>query len=153
MLAPRLAMLTKGTAWHQVKNLDATKLMEPETGVKTLLKAISTWEEAEELQVYEKFERALYKTTQRQDESTQSYVNRLAVAFNEIDTRSVQDVRAFILLRQSALSVEDKKKVITMIGNDMTPTKVEASMRQLSTKVLMGQPEGRKKVYPINMVE
>ena len=59
MLAPRLAMLTKGTAWHQVKNLDATKLMEPETGVKTLLKAISTWEEAEELQVYEKFERAL----------------------------------------------------------------------------------------------
>ena len=72
MLAPRLAMLTKGTAWHQVKNLDATKLMEPETGVKTLLKAISTWEEAEELQVYEKFERALYKTTQRQDESTQS---------------------------------------------------------------------------------
>lgn len=83
----------------------------------TLLSAISTWEGAEELQVYEKFERVLYKTTQHPDETTQSYVNRLAVAFNEIDGRAVKDFRAFILLRQSALSVEDKKKVISMVGH------------------------------------
>ena len=100
MLAPRLAMLMKGTAWAQVKGLDAEKLMDPTTGVKTLMSAISTWEEAEELQVYEKFERALYRTTQRADETTQSYVNRLAVAFNEVDGKSVKDFRAFILLRQ-----------------------------------------------------
>ena len=44
-------------------------------------------------------------------------MNRLAVAFNEIDGRAVKDFRAFILLRQSALSVEDKKKVISMVGH------------------------------------
>ena len=57
MLAPRLSMLMKGTAWAQVKGLDAEKLMDSANGIKTLLSAISTWEEAEELQVYEKFEK------------------------------------------------------------------------------------------------
>ena len=91
MLAPRLAMLTKGTAWAQVKGLAPEKLMDPSTGVKTLLAALATWEEAEELQVYEKFEKALYRTVQPQDETAQSYVNRLSVAFNEIDSRTVND--------------------------------------------------------------
>ena len=100
MLAPRLAMSTKGTAWAQVRTIDAAKLMDPENGVKTLLQAISTWEEAGQLQVYEKFEKALYKTMQRPDESIQSYVNRLAAAFNEIDTKAVQDFQAFVRLRQ-----------------------------------------------------
>lgn len=71
MLAPRLAMLTKGTAWAQVKSLAPEKLMDPNTGVKTLLAALATWEEAEELQVYEKFEKALFRTVQRQDETTE----------------------------------------------------------------------------------
>ena len=51
MLAPRLAMLTKGTAWAQVRTIDAAKLMDPENRVKKLLQAISAWEGAEELQV------------------------------------------------------------------------------------------------------
>jgi hypothetical protein len=33
-----------------VKGLDAEKLMDSANGIKTLLSAISTWEEAEELQ-------------------------------------------------------------------------------------------------------
>eukprot|EP00435_Cladocopium_sp_Y103_P013215 s1548_g3.t1 len=44
-LAPRLAMLCKGTAWSQVRQLDAKKLIQPETGVEYLLKALSAWEE------------------------------------------------------------------------------------------------------------
>eukprot|EP00435_Cladocopium_sp_Y103_P044402 s835_g12.t1 len=123
MLAPRLAMLMKGTAWAQVKHLDSEKLMDPTTGVQTLMAAISTWEEAEELQVYEKFERALYRTVQRSDETTQSYVNRLAVAFNEVDGKAMGDFKAFVLLRQSVLNVEDKKKVITMVGDKLSPEK------------------------------
>ena len=153
MLAPRLAMLMKGTAWAQVRGLDAEKLMDATSGIQTLLSAISTWEEAEELQVYEKFEKVLYKTTQRPDETTQSYVNRLAVAFNEVEGRAVKDFRAFIMLRQSALSVEDKKKVISMVGDTLSPEKVEGAMRQLSTRILMGQSDGKKKVYPLNHVE
>lgn len=49
MLAPRLAMLCKGTAWAQVRALDSTKLTDGETGVKHLLEALSSWQETSEL--------------------------------------------------------------------------------------------------------
>ena len=48
MLAPRLAMLMKGTAWAQIKNADAQKLADPTEGIKVILAAVSTWEEAAE---------------------------------------------------------------------------------------------------------
>ena len=153
MLAPRLAMLMKGTAWAQVKTLDPSKLLDATNGVKTLLGAISSWEEAEELQVYDKFEKALYRTIQKSDESTQSYVNRLGVAFHDLGDMTIKDVRAFIQLRQSSLSVEDKKKVIAMVGHPLTFEAVEKAMRQLSTKILVGQQDGKRKVYPVNYVD
>jgi hypothetical protein len=112
MLAPRLAMLMKGTAWAQVKLIDPSKLTDPDNGIKALLQAISTWEETEEMQLYDKFEKAMFRTTQRTDETTQSYVNRLSVSFHEFGTLTVKDIKAFIVLRQSSLSVEDKKRVL-----------------------------------------
>ena len=129
MLAPRLAMLLKGTAWAQVRAMNTEKLVDPENGVTALLQAISTWEEAEEMQLYDKFEKALYRTTQKSDESTQSFVNRMSVAFHELGDTAVQDIRAFILLRQASLSTEDKKRVLTMVGSPLKPDKVEQAMR------------------------
>ncbi|CAL1145947.1 unnamed protein product [Cladocopium goreaui] len=153
MLAPRLAMMMKGTAWAQVKQLDTEQLLDPDKGVQVLLTAISKWEEAEEMQLYDKFERALYKTTQRSDETTQSFVNRMSVSFHELGSLTVKDIRAFILLRQSALSVEDKKRVLSMAGNPLKSEEVEKAMRQLSTRVLVGQTDGKRKVYPVNYLE
>ena len=153
MLAPRLAMLMKGTAWAQVKLIDPSKLTDPDNGIKALLQAISTWEETEEMQLYDKFEKAMFRTTQRTGETTQSYVNRLSVSFHELGTLTVKDIKGFIVLRQSSLSVEDKKRVLTMAGDPLTQEGVEKAMRQLSTKVLVGQRESRKKVYPVNYIE
>ena len=98
MLASRLAMQCKGTAWAQVKEVDPTALTDPVSGAKVLLQALSSWDEAAELQTYEKFEKALFRVQQRQDETTMSYVKRLAVAakkkvypvnFMEDDTEEV----------------------------------------------------------------
>lgn len=144
MLAPRLAMLMKGTAWAQVRALSIEKMTDGGNGVTVLLQAISTWEEAEEMQLYDKFEKALYHTTQRSDETTQSFVNRMSVSFHELGETSVQDIRAIIMLRQASLSTEDKKRVLTMVGSPLEPGKVERAMRQLSTKVLVGQSDGKK---------
>ena len=113
MLAPRLAMLCRGTAWGQVKSLPAASLVDETNGVKNLLAALSTWEESSEMRTFELFERAIYKTTQRPDESSLSFVNRLQVAFNELGSTTIDEMRAFLLLRQSALTSEDKKKVLT----------------------------------------
>jgi len=153
MLAPRLAMLMKGTAWAQIKGSEAALLSDPEKGVDVLLASVATWEENSELQTYDKFERALYKVIQRNDETTLSYVNRLNVAFTELGKVDIADMRAFILLRQSALLAEDKKKVITLTGGELTAKKVEGAMRSLSTKVLGGQTDQKKKTYPINFVD
>eukprot|EP00435_Cladocopium_sp_Y103_P064317 s200_g26.t1 len=84
MLAPRLAMLMKGTAWAQIKLADAPSLADPVKGIEVLLAAVATWEEAAEHQTYEKFEKALYKVMQKSDESVMSYVNRMTVAFQEL---------------------------------------------------------------------
>ena len=153
MLAPRLALQCKGTAWSQVRAIDASKLTNPETGYKVLLKALETWEDAEELQTFDRFEKAFYRVVQKTDESAMSFVNRINVAFEEVGSETtVQQVRAFVMLRQSALTVEDKKRVVSMAGN-YDPSAVEKAMRSLSTKVLGQTDVGRKKVYPANFVE
>ena len=155
MLAPRLAMLCKGTAWAQVRMIPAEKLTDPDTGVRTLLNALSTWQETAEMQTYEKFEKAMYRVTQKQDESLVSYVNRLAVAFTDLgEDTTISSLKAFVLLRQSVLSGEDKKKILTMTGGVMDVQRVETSMRALSTKILLGPGDATKrKVYPLNHVD
>ena len=153
MLAP-IAMACKGTAWSQVKLIEAGKLTDPEQGVEVLLKALSSWDEAAELQTYERFEKAIYKVMQKNDESTMSFVNRLAVAFHELgDKVTVKELQAFILLRQSSLTSGDKRKVITLSGGTMEVNKIEQSMRTLSTKILTSGSEMKKRVYPANYVE
>ena len=153
MLAPRLAMLCKGTAWGQVKALDASSLTDKNEGVKNLLKALASWEESAEMKTYELFEKALYKTNQKADESTTSFVNRLQVAMDELGTVDVKQFHAFLLLRQSALGLEDRKRVLTMTAGDMKVSKVEQAMRTLATNVLSAGAEPKKRVYPTNYVE
>ncbi|CAE7342468.1 unnamed protein product, partial [Symbiodinium pilosum] len=154
MLAPRLAMLCKGTAWAQVKTLDAAKLTDPDKGVDELLQALASWDEAAELQTYDKCEKALYRIHQKNDETTMSYVNRLAVAFHEMgEALTVKELKAFILLRQSALTSEDKRKVITLSGGTLDAARIEQAMRTLSTKVLTTGNEVKKRIYPANFVD
>ena len=153
-LAPRLAMLCKGTAWSQVRALDPEKLTHPTDGIKVLLQALSSWEESEEMATYEKFEKVMYRISQKSDESTTSFVNRLGVAFAELgDTVTVKDFHAFVLLRQSCLSVDDKKKILTMTGGKMETKLIDQAMRSLATRVLTSASDPKKKVYPVNFSE
>ena len=153
-LAPRLAMLCKGTAWSQVRQLDPKKLTKADSGVEYLLAALSAWEETSEMKTYELFERALYKVVQKSDEASHSFSLRLQAAFNEIgDDVTVKQMQAFVMLRQSGLSSEDKKKILTMTGGKLDLTAVDQAMRSLSTRVLMGPGETKKKIYPINFSE
>eukprot|EP00435_Cladocopium_sp_Y103_P011835 s4451_g3.t1 len=153
-LAPTLAMLCKGTAWSQVRMLDPAKLTQPETGVSYLLDALSTWEETSELQTYELFEKAIYKVTQKPDEAAHSFTLRMQAAFNEIgDKATLKEMQAFVLLRQSCLSNEDKKRVLSMSQGQLSLKEVEKAMRALSTRVLLGAGEPKKKIYPTNYTE
>jgi len=153
-LAPRLAMMCRGTAWSQVRQLDPTKLTDPDAGVNYLLDALSMWEETSELKTFELFEKALYKVVQKNDEANHSYALRLQAAFNDLgDKVSVKDMQAFVLLRQSGLTNEDKKRVLSMTQGKLDIKEVEKAMRSLSTRVLFSSGDVRKKVYPTHYVE
>ena len=153
-LAPRLAMMCKGTAWSQVRNLDPSKLLDGANGVNYLLEVLSTWEETSELKTFELFEKALYRITQKNDEATHSFSLRLNAAFDDLGGQvTVKDMQAFVMLRQSALSNEDKKKVLAMTNGEIKLKGVEQAMRTLSTKVLFGTGEVKKKIYPTNYVD
>ena len=100
-------MVCKGTAWGQVKRIDPAKLTDGDNGVATLLAALSSWEETAEMKTYEQFEKAMYRITQKSDESTASYVNRMEVAFHDVGDSTTLGVK-----------------------------EVENAMRTLSTKIL-----------------
>ena len=57
------------------------------------------------------------------------------------------------MLRQSGLSSEDKKKILTMTNGKLDLTAVDQAMRSLSTRVLMGPGESKKKNSPISFSE
>ena len=111
MLAPRLAMLCKGNAWAQVKTLDAAKLTDPEKGVDELLQALASWGEAANLQTYDKCAKALCRIQQKNNETTMSYVNRLAVAFHEMgEALTVKELKAFHLAPTERLDLRGQAK-------------------------------------------
>ena len=154
LLAPRLAMLCKGTAWSQVKMIEAGKLTDKAEGVNVLLSALSNWEESSELKTFELFEKCLYKVIQKPDETAHSYAMRLQAAFNDLgDQVTVKQMQAFVLLRQSATNNEDKKRVLAMTDGQLAVNRVEQAMRTLSTKVLLSGQDVKKKVYPTNYIE
>ena len=118
-------------------------LTDPAKGVEALLAALSPWQETAEMQKYEKFEKALHKVTQKNDESFLSYANRLQVAFQELGEQATVKY----------LLVEDRKRVIAMTDGTLDQTKIDKAIRTLSTKVLVGNDSIKRKVYPANFVE
>ena len=147
-------MLCEGTAWSQVRQIDPKKLTDPNDGVEHLLNALSSWEETTELKTFELFEKALYKATQQNDEASHSYVLRLQAAFDDLgDKATLQEMQASILLRQSGLTNEDKKRALSMTNGELNLKSIEQAMRKLSTRVLFSAGETKKKIYPTNYVE
>ena len=63
---------------------------------------------------YDLSEKALYTTVQRPHETNDSYLNRHDISFEELITKEVklEEIHAYVLIRQSALSPEDRKKII-----------------------------------------
>ena len=115
-LAPRAALQCKGSAFQKVVRIQPDKLKVNElSGVQLLVSTLGgVWGKTTLEDKYEKFERAIYGLSQRSDESNESYMARHEIVFEDMISQgaSLSDVRAYILLRNSALSAEDKKRVV-----------------------------------------
>ena len=96
----------------------------------------------------------MYKVVQKPDEAAHSYSLRMQAAFNDLgDKATIKEMQAFVILRQSCLNNEDKKRALAMSNGKLEVHPIEQAMRTLSTRVLLGAGEQKKKIYPTNFVE
>eukprot|EP00435_Cladocopium_sp_Y103_P031951 s274_g8.t1 len=113
LLAPRAAMLCEGSAFKKIMRLDVAKLkVNSVDGVKLLVTSLGgIWGKSKFEEKFERFERALYSTSQRADETHESYLARHDYQFEELLQLGVgfAEMRAYVLLRNSGLHAEDKR--------------------------------------------
>ena len=160
-LAPRAALLVEGTAFKKVARLDPAKLrVNDQTGIALLVDAMGgSWGATELEERYEFFEKALYGTVQRSDESHDSFLSRMEASFVELLNRGtkLEEVQAYVLLRQSLLSAEDKKRILLEHSGELKYNPVVKSYRLLGSKFfseVQGNRQGAKtKVYDVNVSE
>ena len=79
------------------------------------------WGKTELERGYSNAEKALFQCSQQSDESHDSYLARADVLWTRLMTQklSLDDLQAYVTLRGSALSSEDKKRVIIDSDNSL----------------------------------
>ena len=108
---------------------------------------------------YEFFEKAIYSTTQRHDESNDSYISRMEGYFTELIARktSLEEIQAYVLLRLSTLPSEDKKKILLEPGGKLSYQPVAKSLRLIGSKFFhefqTGKASTKTKVYDTMFTE
>ena len=88
---------------------------------------------------FEVVEKALFRGTQKADETSDSYLSRCDVIWTELVAKKIdiKEIQAYILLRGSKLSSEDKKRVLVESGAEsgatLTVKSVEAAIRMIGS--------------------
>ena len=160
-LAPRAALLVEGTAFKKIARIPPAKLKVKSTdGVAAIVEAIGgSWGSTELEERYEYFEKSLYGTIQRSDESHDSFLSRMEANFVELLSRNttLEEVQAYVLLRQSTLSAEDKKRILLEHEGELKYQPVVKSFRLLGSKFFnefqSGRASQKTKVYDANVLE
>ena len=161
-LAPRAALLCEGSAFQKLIRIDAAKLKtNDKKGVELLVSTLGgVWGKTVLENKYERFEKAIYATNQRSDETNESYLARHEILFEDVLSQGATftDMRSYILLRNSGLSAEDKKKVIIDSGGTLDYGKVTSSIRMLGSRFFqdvqgVAKTAQRTKTYDVNHVQ
>ena len=163
LLAPRACMLCEGSAFSKAVRLDPDKLrVSSIEGVKLLVSTLGgVWGQSKLEKKYEKFERAIYGTIQKSDETHASYLARHEVQYEDLMSMgaTLNEMRAYILLRNSGLSADDKKRIIVESKGELEHDKVTSALQLLGSR-FFGEVQasgvrapGRTKTYDVNMVD
>ena len=159
---PGSALQIEGSAFQKISRIDPQG---PE-GVKHLVEALGgQWGKSTIEEKYHYFEQAVFQVSQKQDESNDSYLARHNAVFEELTARAVtlEEVRAYVLLRHSLLSSEDKRRAVVEANavldykNTVKAVRLLGSrfFNDLQQKNVHGNQKGpdRSKVYDVNMAE
>ena len=160
-LAPRAALQCKGSAFQKVVRLKPESLKTNSLdGVKLLVTTLGgVWGKTTLEDKYEKFERAIYGVSQKGDETNESYMARHEILFEDLVSQgaTLSDMRAYILLRNSALASEDKKRVVIEAQGNLKYDEVTKAIRMLGARFFQEvqghQKQVRTKTYDVNHVQ
>ena len=157
-LATRLILGCKGTLFLKLQLHKDEIMVGDVKGIKRLVELVGgSWGQIPLEQKFELAEKALYRCNQRADETSDSYLQRCDVLWTELLARKVklEELQAYILLRGSKLTPDDRKRIIVESGAEaggvLDIKKVSASIRMLGSGFfgeLSGQKRDRQlKVY------
>ena len=158
-LTTRLILNSKGSAFQKLQIRQKDLLKNDLASVKLLVELVGGQFGQVPLEKrYEAAERALFRCSQRSDESNDSYLARTDVAWSEFLAQdppmSLSDLQAYVTLRGSLLSTEDKKRVLieagAETGGNLTTKKVSAAIRMLGAGFFQeytGAKKTRLKTY------
>ena len=160
-LAPRAALQCTGSAFQKVLRILPDKLKVKSTaGVRLIVETLGgVWGKTTLESKYEKFEKAIFGLSQKPDESNESYIARHEVIYEELVSQNVtfSDVRAYLLLRHSTLSADDKKRVVIESQGDLKYDAVVTAIKMLGAKffhdVQGQQKQYKSKTYDVNLVQ
>lgn len=151
-LATRLILGCKGSVFLKLQlHREAICINDPK-GIRKLVEIVGgSWGQIPLERKYELAEKALYKCIQKQDETSDSYLTRCDVVWTELMARNMKlsELQAYIMLRGSRLSADDKKRVLIDSGAETGGTldmgRVTAAVRMLGAgffQEVTGQIEG-----------
>ena len=162
-LAPRACLLCEGTAFQKVVRLEPSKLkVQTIDGIKLVVQTLGgVWGQSKLETKYERFERALYGTVQKSDETHSSYLARHEIQCEELVNMgtTLEEMRAYVLVRNSGLLAEDKKKIIIDAQGNLEYKKVVDSLQLLGSKFFAEVQSGgtrnntRTKTYDVFHVD
>ena len=120
-LATRLVLGCKGTAFQKLQLVRSEVIRNEEKAIKRLVEIVAgTWGQVPLEHRFELAERALFRSSQRSDETADSYLARMDVLWTEMLTKGflLEELQSYVILRGSKLSMEDKKRVIVESGGE-----------------------------------
>ena len=162
-LGPRAALMIEGSAFHRISRISPEKLKSAD-GVQLIVEALGgSWGKSPTEEEYYLFEQAIFQVTQRPDEANDSYVARHEAFFDQLLAKNVtiEEIRAYVLLRHSMLSPEDKKRVVVEAGGELKYQETVRSVILLGSRFFQdlqnkgsagnGKLGERNKVYDVQM--
>eukprot|EP00435_Cladocopium_sp_Y103_P045699 s1817_g13.t1 len=139
-LITRLILNTTGSAFAKLQLHHEELCVNDSKGVKKLIELLGGhWGKIGLELKYADAERALFQCTQKADESHDSYLARADILWTKLRTQKLQldDLQAYITLRGSLLTSDDKKRVIlesdASLDGKLTINRVGEAIRLLGT--------------------
>ena len=154
-LITRLILGCKGTAFQKLQIHQSELLRGDEGSIKKLIEYLGRqWGKIALERQYEDAEQALYHTIQKTDEANDSYLARADVMWSRLLARqmTLDQIQAYVVLRGSLLTADEKKRVImdSEESGTLTMKRVHEAIRVLGASFfneMTGRKATRTKIY------